>query len=64
MLHANQYVPDSVLQDRVCPGDPSTVGVMTLREDLEQKEVADSPENHTNGSPGNEEHLIRKEGLS
>ena len=59
---SNSYLvrPDSVLQDRVCPGDPSTVGVMTLRDILEQKEVVDSPENRTGGSPGNEEHFIRK----
>ena len=38
----------------------STVGVMTFMEDLEQKEVADSPQKHTNGSPGIEEHFIRK----
>ena len=40
------------------------MAVMTLRDVLEQKEVADSPENHTSGSPGIEEHLIRKALLS
>ena len=50
-----QYVPASALQGRVCPSDPSTVAVMTLREELEQKEVAESPVNHTSGSPGIEE---------
>ena len=49
--------PDSVLQDRVLPGHPSTVDVMTLREDLVQKEVADISENYTIGIPVIDKHF-------
>ena len=49
---------DSVLQDIVCIGDTSTVGVITFREDLGHNEMAGSSENMTSYSI--EEYFITK----